>query len=145
MRMSGQVKRRRNVISVGFAAGERGGVAYAALGAGPNDDSIVRVTFACRPAPALHGRDVAYAALNAVAGTLLARGLQDVELCTEDGSVPLDLTVRRALPAALTLPYVTLGCTLNRFASATITTVANSLSRELTARARAEASLDVAA
>jgi hypothetical protein len=135
----------RNVVTVGFAAGKTGGVAYAMLGVRPGDESVMRTSFACRPAPALQGRDIAYAALNAVAGKLLARGLRNIELQTEDGNVPLDLSQRRPLPAALTVPYVTLRCTLNRFAAAAVTTVAGPLTRDLTARARAEASLDVAA
>jgi hypothetical protein len=147
MKMSRQRMDRHVVVTVGFAARERGGgVAYAAVpGTGAAEGSVVRVGFPCRPLPALLGRDVAYAALTAVAETLLRQGAATVEFRTEDRNVPADLAERRALPPALTVPYVALRCKLNRFASATVATVSDRVTRDLTARARADALLDVAA
>lgn len=133
------------VVTVGFAAGNGGdGVAYAALRAVNGLESIVRVGFRCRPLAALRGRDVAYAALSAVAEDLLRRDLRDVALRIDDTELPLDLSARRALPAALTVPYVVLRCKLNRFRVATVA-CAHGASRDCTARARAEVSLNVAA
>ncbi len=141
-----RVDSRPVVVTVGFAAGAAGGgVAYAALRAADRaTESIVRVGFRCRPQAALRGRDVAYAALGAVADELLRRGVRDVEFRLDDTGLPVDLATRRTLPAALTVPYVILRCKLNRFHRATVSE-AGGEPRDLTARARAEASLDVAA
>jgi len=130
------------IIVVGFAAGPGGsGVAYAKLRTSdPAAESIVRVGFRCRPLAALRGRDVAYAALAAVAGEALRRGERDVEIRLDDTELVLDLSARRGLPATLTVPYVTLRCTLNRFARAAVVPAGDE-ARDLTARARAEASL----
>jgi len=141
-----RVKRKPAVVTIGFAAGAEYGVAYAALGGtDERPESLVRVGFRCRPLPALTGRDITYAALQSVAGELLQRGLEAVELRIADGTLPLDLAERRALPSALIVPYVTLRCTLNRFAVASVGVTASRLARDLTARARAEALLNVAA
>jgi len=141
-----RVNRKPAVVTVGFAAGAEHGVAYAALGGtDERPESLVRVGFRCRPLPALTGRDVAYAALQSVAGALLERGMEAVELRVADGVLPVDLAERRTLPSALIVPYVTLRCTLNRFATANVVGATSRLARDLTARARAEASLNVAA
>jgi len=133
------------VVTVGFAAGSGGeGVAYAALRGADRPESIVRVGFRCRPLAALRGRDIAYAALAAVAEDLLRRDFRDVAFRIDDTELPVDLAARRAVPAALTVPYVALRCKLNRFRSASVT-CAEGASRDLTARARAEVSLNVAA
>ncbi|MBD5654609.1 MAG: hypothetical protein IAI50_05445 [Candidatus Eremiobacteraeota bacterium] len=135
------------MVTIGFAVRPRGGgIAYVRVpGRGATGEAFVRVGFACRPLPALLGRDVAYAALTAVAEMLLRRGIRDVELRTDDRTVATDLAERRILPATLTVPYVALRCKLNRFAAATVAPVGADLTRDLVARARAEASLDVAA
>ncbi len=132
------------VVTVGFAAGSAGGVAYAALRGANGAESIVRVGFRCRPLAALRGRDIAYAALAAVAEDLLRRDLRDIAFRIDDPELPADLAARRALPAALTVPYVALRCKLNRFRGVTVA-YAEGASRDLTARARAEVSLNVAA
>jgi hypothetical protein len=98
------------------------------------------VGFRCRVQPALLGRDVAYAALTAVADELQARGIERVILTLDDDRLPAELAERRSLPSALVVPYVKLGCALNRFRDAKVES-----SHDLTARARAEASFLVAA
>jgi hypothetical protein len=95
--------------------------------------------------PALQGRDVAYAALGALATELLRRGVGSVALRTENAELVADLAERRAVPAALTVPYVKLRCTLNRFREASVTCGEDRATRDLTARARAEVCLNVAA
>jgi hypothetical protein len=134
-------------VTLGYAAGPEGdGVAYAALGAGSGrPESLVRVSFRCRPQAALLGRDVAYAALGAVAAELLERGIAAAVFRIAEASVPRDLDERRAVPSPLIVPYVTLRCALNRFASATVSHAVDRTIRDLTARARADASLTVAA
>jgi sugar phosphate isomerase/epimerase len=135
------------IVTVGFAAEPGGrGLAYAGIRIpGSHEESIVRVRFSCRARPALHGRDVAYAALNAVAQTLLDRNIRALELRTADERIADDLAKRADLPAALTMPYVALRCSLNRFREATVGRDAAGASRDLAARARAEVCLGAAA
>ncbi len=131
---------------IGFAAGRHGdGVAYAAVPAQGREATLLRVTFRCRPLEALRGRDVAYAALQAVALALRQSGHQAIAFYVEDGAVAADLADRVPLPAALTIPYVRLRCTLNRFRQATVVARADRMTRDLTARAQAETTLDSAA
>ena len=135
------------VATVGFAARANGdGVAYAAIrGSEQSEEQVVRVPFACTPLPALLGRDVAYAATEALAAELLRRNLRRVLFRIDEDNLAHDIADRRALPTALTVPYVRLRCTLNRFREARIVRFADRTSRDLTARARAEALLDIAA
>ena len=132
-------------VTVGYAVGSDGkGLAFAALG---DDESpgVLRVVFSVRVRPALRGRDLSYAAANAVLEALLRRGLRSVVVRLADERLPLDLDARGSLPAALTVPYVALRCRLNRFAEARIEAAGGSVMRDLTARAQAEALLDIAA
>jgi len=144
------VERRRNGeairAAIGFAASEAGdGVAYASLGRSERGGRIVRVAFRCRPLAALRGRDVSYAAVEAVAAELRRQGLRGVEIAVDDERLVADLAERLPLPAALSIPYVTLRCELNRFREATVVASDEPAVRDLTARARAEAFLQAAA
>ena len=132
---------------VGFAAVAGGeGVAYAALrGSSGDRNSLVRVGYRCRPLAALHGRDVAYAAVTAMAAELLRRGYVAVTIATGDAELATDLDRRRLVPQALTVPYVKLRCTLNRFGEASVVLTEDRAARDLTARALAEVALTVAA
>ncbi len=148
--MSQQRERREPVlVTVGFAAEADGtGIAYAALHRSPDSGgrgSLVRVGFTCRPLPSLRGRDLAYAALEAVAGVLLERGIRSVEFAVDDETLPVDLAERRSLPSALIVPYVALRCRLNRFGLVRVSAARDGVARDLSARARAEVSLHVAA
>jgi hypothetical protein len=141
----GRSERRSIHVTVGFAASDRGdGVAYASVGAGSEPENV-RIAFRCRPQPALQDRDVAYAALNAVAKHIRERGLSRVVFDTADAQLARDLEEHRSVPPALAMPYVALRCTLNRFARAAVVAADDQTVRDLTARARAEASLHVAA
>src|SRR5271166_4219684 len=125
-------------VTVGFAAGPGGrGVAYAASGAGGRNGSPVRVEFVCRPLPALRGRDIAYAALEAVATELLRSNVERATLAVDDDQLPLDLSERRSLPAALVVPYVALRCRLNQFRDVAVVAAHDAVARDLSARARA--------
>jgi hypothetical protein len=133
-----------SLVTVGFAADDRHGIAYALVGSGGRG-SLVRVGFACRPLPALRGRDVAYFALDAIAAELHERGFNRVDIHIDDEYLPADLAQRRPVPSTLTVPYVSLRCKLNRFRDATVSSAGGAVARDLTARARAEVSLDIAA
>jgi hypothetical protein len=135
------------VVTVGFAAVAGGeGVAYAVLRGTPDGtESLVRVGFRCRPSTALHGRDVAYAALGAVASELLRRNVERIELRTQSAELGADLDERRNVPQSLIVPYVSLRCALNRFREARVRVSDERTIRDLTARALAEASLHIAA
>ncbi len=135
-------------VTIGFAAPQDGGasVALATLrGDGSRPESLVRVGFRCRPLLALHGRDVAYIAVEAVAAELLRRGLRNASFSVANAELVADLAGRRPVPATLTMPYVRLRCTLNRFAAVSVQAGDERSIRDLTARARAELCLTVAA
>lgn len=139
-------KRRKaspTVVVAGFAADERRGICYATVGSGGRE-TLVRVGFACRPLPLLRGRDVAYYALESLASELRRRELHRIEVRIDDPYLPEDLAERRSVPNPLIVPYVALRCALNRFEQATIVR-ANGAARDLTARALAEVSFDIAA
>ena len=76
---------------------------------------------------------------------LLQRGVDRVEIRIDDEHLLADLTERRAVPNPLIVPYVRLRCKLNRFAAATVVRASGAVVRDLETRARAEASLDIAA
>ena len=144
--MSEQRNEKTVGVQVAFAADARGaGVAYAAI-----DDAgrqtVVRVAFRAKDASAAAGREIAYAALGAVAERLRPRLAEaNVRFYTADEALSADLSERRPLPAALTMPYVALRCRLNRFRSATVRLARSAEIGDLTARAIAEVSLHVAA
>jgi hypothetical protein len=136
-------KSQLTLVTAGFAADERHGICYATVGDGARE-TLVRVEFACRPLAVLQGRDVAYCALDALAGELLRRRIQRVEIHLDDDRLLEDLSERRAVPNPLIVPYVALRCKLNRFDAATVRR-ADGAARDFSARARAEIFLDIAA
>jgi hypothetical protein len=128
---------------VGYAADAHGhGVAYAGVSSRGSKALLLRVPFRVHRHPALLGREVGYAALSAVAETLIERGVRRVRLAIGDAELAADLDERRALPAALTLPYVRLGCSLNRFHEHEVIVDPD---EDLAGRARAEVALHSAA
>lgn len=130
--------------TVGFAADEAGfGIAYAALSAGSNQKSV-RVPFTVRRYPALLDREIGYAALTAVADKIAEMGCKRVRFRVPDDRVVNDIAERRDVPAPLAIEYVRLGCALNRFAEYRLD-VDGEGADDLTARARAEVTLHVAA
>ena len=136
------------VVTIGFATRTDGkGIAFAALEPKSSESAsgYVRVPFGLKLRPALQGRDVSYAAANAVAEMLLTRGVRNMILRVDDSRLESDLRERASLPAPLTVPYVALRCRLNRFAQARIEVAHDSLCRDLAGRAMAEATLDIAA
>ena len=131
---------------VGYAADGRGdGVAYVRLGEVPGDGSLLmRVPFKTKRYPALLDREVGYAALTAIARRLHERQICRVALLVDDERLVEDFRDRREVPQALDLAYVRLGCALNQFRDYEIGP-APTESSDLTARARAEVAMHVAA
>lgn len=133
---------------VGFAADGRGeGVAYVRVGTRASADAgplLLRVPFTTKRYPALLEREVGYAALTAVARRLREREICRVALLVDDERLVEDFRDRREVPQALDLAYVRLGCALNQFREYEIGH-APSGSFDLTARARAEVAMHVAA
>lgn len=132
-------------IDLGFAADPLGnGIACALLVEGGRE-RMLRVPFRLRPLPALLGRDVAYAALIAVADEARRCGVESAEFVLDDARLVLDLELRRSLPAALSLPYVRLRCALNRFDHVTVAGTGSASTRHLGELARCDIGLLVAA
>jgi hypothetical protein len=134
-------------VTIGFAFGDREeGVAYARVLGSREPEHVQRITVPFRPQPALLGRDGAYAVLLAVAAELRKQGVRDtVQFEIADEALVRDLADRRPVPAPLAMPYVLLGCALNRFKSASVRLGDAPACRDLTARARADISINVAA
>jgi len=127
---------------LGFAADDLGnGIAYARL-ATRTGERLVRVAFRVKRLTGLGGREIAYGALTAVASMLAERGVKSIRLRIPDAEVVLDVAEHRDVPPALVIPYVHLGCALNRFASFD---VAHGEDPDLDARARAELFINSAA
>ena len=130
--------------TVGFAADEAGfGIAYVSLASGSNRKSL-RVPFSVRRYPALLEREVGYAALTAVADKVAALGCKRVAFRIPDERVVADFQERRDVPGPLAIEYVRLGCALNRFSEYRLDAGGDDAG-DLTARARAEVTLHVAA
>ncbi len=128
--------------AVGFAAAGPGpGVVYARM----HDAAaqLLRVAFRLQRYPGLEGREVGYAALAAVAHHLRERGAGRIIFEIDDTHLVRDLNEHREVPPALVLPYVRLGCELNRFESFQVEEGTNG--RDLAQRALAEVTMHVAA
>lgn len=123
---------------LGYAADDRGrGIVYAQLGI-LGKAHLMRIAFRLRSS---YGeREVAYAALTAIARTLHRRGIGMVRFVIEDEQLISEVTVAATeLPAAMVLPYVRLKCALNQFASWALVSAPQA---DLTQRARAEIALN---
>lgn len=129
--------------TVGFAADQAGdGVTYARIGDAAQAP-VLRVPFSVTRYPALLEREVSYAAVTAFATVLRQRGASRARLVVEDARLAQDLLEHREIPQALTLAYVRLRCALNQFEECEIAAAA--APSDLTARARSEVALHVAA
>jgi len=138
--MRGESKRPAPV-TIGFAAGRHGhGVAYVKFG--ERADALMRVPFSVSRLPALDGREISYAALTAALRVLLERGTSRLEIAMDDALLVEELQRRRDVPRALTLPYIQLGCLLNRLQDVTFAPCAGA---DLSRRARSEVEAAAAA
>ena len=130
--------------ATGFAADAQGnGVAYVRLMLG-GTPRVLRVPFSVKRYPALLDREVGYAALTAAGEVLRRRGIERVRFAVDDRHLVDDLREHREVPTPLTLAYVRLRCALNQFKEYDITASASGES-DLTARARSEVAMHVAA
>lgn len=114
-------------------------MAYTAVRRGEQQPVILRVPFHVERYPALRGREVGYAALTAVSKALRERGVRRLRLGVSDADLVADVTQHRSVPPPLVLPYVRLGCTLNRFDEHHVNLASDD--EGLHARALAEATL----
>jgi hypothetical protein len=102
-------------VQLGYAADRLGeGIAYARLTTRAGE-RLVRVAFRVQRYPGLSDREIAYAALTAVATMLCERGLERASFLVGDPDLIVDCTSHRDVPPPLVLPYVRLRCALNRF------------------------------
>lgn len=131
--------------SVGYAADDAGnGVAYARIHLREGGPRVLRVPFRVQRQPALSGREVGYAALTAVCAATRRRGIERVRFAIDDPDLIADLRRHDAVPPALAMPYVRLGCALNQFRKYEIAELP-ATDADLGARARSEVALHVAA
>jgi hypothetical protein len=120
---------------LGYAADREGrGVAYARLTT-RTGERLVRAAFRVQRYAGLGGREVSYAALTAIAALLYERGLSSIAFHIPDAALVADRAASSALPPPLGLPYVRLGCALNRFDRFRLEACEHG---DLTARAQAE-------
>jgi hypothetical protein len=130
--------------ATGFAADAQGnGVAYVRLQLG-GTPRVLRVPFTVKRYPALLDREVGYAALTAASAVLRHRGVDRVRFTVADEHLASDLREHRDVPAPLALAYVRLRCALNQFKEYDIA-ASGAGESDLTARARSEAAMHVAA
>jgi len=131
--------------SAGYAADDSGnGVAYVRMSFKEGGPRVLRVAFRVQRQPALSGREVGYAALTAVCAAVRRRGLDFVRFAVDDAALIADLQKPDNVPPPLAMPYVRLGCGLNQFRRYEIAALPAS-DADLTARARSEAAMHVAA
>ncbi len=136
-------KRETIGVQLGYAADPLGnGIVYARLRttAGVR---LVRAAFRVKRFLGTDGREVGYGALTAVATLLRERGVERVNIVLSDAPLVDDLTTHRAVPPPLVLPYVTLRCTLNRFAECSLKIACEDA--DLAQRALAEVTFHTAA
>jgi hypothetical protein len=127
---------------LGYAADDLGnGIAYVRLTT-PAGERLVRVAFRAKRFDGLAGREIGYAALTAVAALLAERKIERIRLRVPDAELVADCTSRRDVPPPLVIPYVGLGCALNRFSSFALESAQET---DLDARARAELFVHTAA
>lgn len=133
-------------VQLGYAADRVGnGVAYARLSS-RTGERLVRAAFRV---PVLRAQDdtvvarlVSYAALTAIAALLSERGIDRASFLVPDRTLVSDRNEHRDVPPPIVLPYVRLGCALNRFKTYTLDVGDDP---DLAQRARAEVALNHAA
>ncbi len=129
-------------VQLGYAADEVGnGVAYARLRS-RTGERLVRAGFRVQRFAGLDDREVAYAALTVVATLLSERGVDRAAFLVPNDALVSDRNEHRDVPSPVVLPYVRLGCALNRFKAYTL---AFGDDPDIAQRARAEVALNPAA
>lgn len=130
-------------VQLGYAAAPSGdGIVYARLRSNAGE-RLVRASFRVKRFAGLDGREVGYAALDAMAEYLCDRKIESASFELPEEALVEDLRTHRDLPFPLVLPYVRLRCRLNRFRDFTVSALQNE--SDLSHRARAEVALHSAA
>jgi hypothetical protein len=101
----------------------------------------VKIPFRAALLPALDGREVGYAAVEALGAYLRGRGFTRIRLRIADELVVDDLNARRTVPPALAMSYVKTRCVLHGFAVARVERGEPIETHDLETRARAEIAL----
>jgi hypothetical protein len=128
-------------VAAGYAADHTGnGIAYAAIATGTGR-AVVKVPFRAALLPALDGREVGYAAVEALGAYLRGRGFTRIRLRIADELVVDDLNARRTVPPALAMSYVKTRCVLHGFAVARVERGEPIETHDLETRAVAEIAL----
>lgn len=134
-------------VQLGYAAdGVGNGVAYARL-CSRTGERLVRAAFrvpTLRQAQdeSIRQRLVGYGALSAIATLLAEHGIDRVAFLVPDETLVRDRNEHRDVPPPIVLPYVRLGCALNRLKAYTL---GSGDDPDLVQRARAEVALNHAA
>lgn len=127
---------------IGYAADHLGnGVAYARL-TSRTGERLVRVAFRVQRFTGLKDREVGYGALAAVATLLGEHGIDRVRFHVPDEELIADVSQHRAVPPPIILPYVRLGCALNRMKEFALS---HGTDPDLSQRALAEVTFNTAA
>ena len=130
-------------VQLGYAAAPSGdGIVYARLRSSAGE-RLVRAAFRVKRFAGLDGREIGYAAVDAIAEYLWDRKIEDVAFALPERALVEDVAEHRDVPVPLVLPYVRLRCRLNRFRSFSIGM--DSPDSDLAQRARAEVALHSAA
>jgi hypothetical protein len=130
-------------VIVGYAADRKGnGISYARLRSS-SGDRLLRVRFRVQRFAGVDEREIGYAAMTALASYLRDRGIARVMFSLNDSRLIEDVQLRRDVPPPITLPYIRLGCALNRFESYDLRLSQDG--EDLTQRAAAELTLHHAA
>ena len=128
-------------VAAGYAADPSGnGIAYAAVATGTGR-AVVKIPFRAGPLPGLDGREIGYAAVEAVGAYLRGRGFTRVRIRIADELVVDDLNARRPVPPALAMAYVRTRCVLHGFAVARVERGEPIETHDLETRALAEIAL----
>ncbi len=127
---------------IGYAADHVGnGIAYARL-TSRTGERLVRVAFRVQRFAGLDAREVSYGAVAAVAAVLGDRGVDRVQFHVPDEQLVADVNQHRDVPPPIVLPYVRLGCALNRMKEYAL---CQGSDPDLSQRALAEVTLHTAA
>lgn len=138
-------ERKSHNAVVGYAANANGfGIAYVRIQSGPQT-GLLRVPFRVSSRLGPFDREAGYAAVTAVSRKLAEKQIDPVMIHIEDECLIEEVCGHRKLPASLSLSYVRLGCALNGLAACGLEKIAAGEAADLTARARAEVHLTVAA
>ena len=110
-------KHPRVEVQVGYAADRRGaGIGYARLRTAAGD-RLLRVPFSVQRFAGMDDREVGYAAMTALSSYMRDRGIMRATFYLSDPRLIDDVQQRRDVPPPIALPYIRLGCALNRFES----------------------------